>query len=76
MRKLRIWLVNKIIGEIPYINNVKFYQTVCLDIDSRVYVKSAVVELGHSIKWQDKNDDIAFYLGRYKEDIAKKNECK
>ncbi len=70
-KKIRLWLVNKIIGQIPYINNVTFYQTVCLDIDSGVYVKSANVELGHDIKWQNKKDDIAFYLDTYELSIKK-----
>tara|TARA_B110000008_G_scaffold279562_1_gene327219 strand:- start:683 stop:910 length:228 start_codon:yes stop_codon:yes gene_type:complete len=72
MNKLRMWLVGKLLGDKPYINNVTFYQTVCLDIDCGITISGGGVELGHDIPWKNSKDGIGFYFDLYKKAVDEK----
>jgi len=71
-KKIRFWFARKLIGNSPYISNVTFYQTVCIDINSDVHLNSVCVELGHSIKWKSEKDGTGFNFDFYKKAAGKK----
>jgi len=72
MHKLRIWLASRLLGKTPYIKNVTFYQTVCIDISSCVHIVDSEVNLGHDIKWKGENDRVGFNFYRYSESIKER----
>lgn len=72
MKKLRMWLADKLIGSTPHIKNVTFYQTICLDMGSGVYINGVSVELDHDIAWIGKKDGRGFNFDFYKEAVDKK----
>lgn len=66
VEKLRVWLARKLLGKIPYMTNVTFYQTVCLDINSGIMSDNCTVELGHGKQWFVKKDSTGIVLDYYK----------
>ena len=72
MKKFRMWLADKLIGTTPYIKNVTFYQTICLDINAGVQLNGCSVHLGHDIAWKGKKDGCGFNFGFYKAAVDKK----
>ena len=69
IKKARIWLACKILGNTPLINNVTFYQTVCLDTDAGINITGGGVNQNHDLKWTDKSDGIGFKFDYYEDSI-------
>jgi hypothetical protein len=74
MYNLRMWIADKLIGKASYIKNVKFYQTVCLDLESKVHLNNVDVKLGHDIEWKCKKSSIGFYFEFYEQNLAEKTK--
>lgn len=49
-KNVRLWIAGKVLGDIPYMKNITFYQTVCLDLDSDFAAEKCTVNLNHSIR--------------------------
>lgn len=64
--RLRVWLARKLLGKIPYMTNITFYQTVCLDISADTMANNCTVEFGHGKPWFVKKDRIGFVIDYYK----------
>jgi hypothetical protein len=71
MKKLRLWLASKLIGNTQYMKNVVFYQTVCLDMNANTVVEKVNIKLGHDLEWVGKEKGIGLYFNDYEESVIK-----
>ena len=69
LKKARIWLACKILGNTPLINNVTFYQTVCLDMDAGININGGGCNQKHELRWVGKCEGIGFKFDYYEDSI-------
>ena len=50
LKEARVWLACKVLGDISLIHKVKFYQTICLDIDGCINIEGCTINRGHNIE--------------------------
>ena len=67
--KFRVWLAGKLLGRTPYIKNVTFYQTVCLDSNCGIIMDGVRVNLNHDLNWKSRCDGMGFVFDRYRDHL-------
>ena len=69
IKKIRLWLAIKILGDIQLINNVKIYQTLCINMGECVNLNGVHLDLGHKLDWVGKDEAIGVKLDYYQASI-------
>ena len=67
MKKFRLWIARVMLGDISYIHNVKFYGTVCLDVNARTSMYRVYINKGHTVR----PVDAAFHFDYFEDNLSR-----